>query len=179
MTQPTLQVYYARKLKRVTLQRLLVGKIIHFPQDVTPRDLLVLVDNMVWLQEKAQKDPDFRDKFGVTLKVLAYIIKEKLGSNFRQFTKTRITYLSNNFKTNLGDFGLEKRNIPHQWKLLSGHFEVKSAKPLGTLKSQLPPAQYIGVGYRDKGTAKNPAEDGSPSWQEVAMVPFGRLYEKH
>lgn len=32
----------------------------------------------------------------------------------------------------------------------------------------------IGVGYRDKGTAKNTAWDGSPSWQEVALDEFFR-----
>lgn len=33
----------------------------------------------------------------------------------------------------------------------------------------------IGVGYRDKGTAKNSAEDGSPSWQEVSMCEYFQL----
>ena len=31
------------------------------------------------------------------------------------------------------------------------------------------PKAFIGKGYGDHGTAKNPAFDGSPSWQEVAM----------
>lgn len=30
------------------------------------------------------------------------------------------------------------------------------------------PASFIGVGYRDKGTRRNPEKDGSQSWQEVA-----------
>lgn len=29
--------------------------------------------------------------------------------------------------------------------------------------------RFIGVGYRDKGTARDVSNDGSPSWQEVAM----------
>jgi hypothetical protein len=33
---------------------------------------------------------------------------------------------------------------------------------------KLPPKRIIGIGYRDKGTARDPAIDGSPSWQEVA-----------
>lgn len=36
------------------------------------------------------------------------------------------------------------------------------------LKRNPPPQRYIGVGYRDKGTAKDLTIDGSPSWQEVA-----------
>jgi hypothetical protein len=34
------------------------------------------------------------------------------------------------------------------------------------------PLRRIGVGYRDKGAAKFPAIDGSPSWQEVASAPI-------
>lgn len=30
--------------------------------------------------------------------------------------------------------------------------------------------RFIGVGYKDKGTMKNLAEDGTPSWQEVATA---------
>jgi hypothetical protein len=30
--------------------------------------------------------------------------------------------------------------------------------------------RYIGVGYKDKGTCRNPSFDGSPSWQRVATV---------
>lgn len=33
--------------------------------------------------------------------------------------------------------------------------------------------RFIGVGYKDKGTMKNIAEDCSPSWQEVAAVDLG------
>ena len=34
---------------------------------------------------------------------------------------------------------------------------------------KLKPRNRIGVGYRDKGNARNSAVDGSPSWQEVAL----------
>lgn len=42
--------------------------------------------------------------------------------------------------------------------------------------------RFIGVGYRDKGTAREVSYDGSPSWQEVATSitmdqPFTRLEE--
>jgi hypothetical protein len=33
---------------------------------------------------------------------------------------------------------------------------------------KFPPKKIIGVGYKDKGTRRNNAEDGSPSWKEVA-----------
>jgi len=37
-----------------------------------------------------------------------------------------------------------------------------------------PPRAYIGIGYKDKGSRREPALDGSPKWQEVATH-FGNL----
>jgi hypothetical protein len=37
------------------------------------------------------------------------------------------------------------------------------------LRKDPPPLRYIGVGYRDKGTARVVSEDGSPNWTQVAM----------
>ena len=34
-----------------------------------------------------------------------------------------------------------------------------------------PELRRIGVGYRDKGTARQPSKDGSPRWEEVAVSP--------
>lgn len=45
---------------------------------------------------------------------------------------------------------------------------LKSGKP-----RKPKPRNRIAVGYRDKGSVRNPAEDGSPSWQEVAMSENG------
>lgn len=38
------------------------------------------------------------------------------------------------------------------------------------LPQKLPPCRFIGVGYKDKGTRRDPALDGSPSWKEVAKI---------
>jgi hypothetical protein len=63
-----LQVIYGRKLRRVTLQRAICSLIAYFPEEVTRNHLLALFDNILWLQEKSQKDSDFRVKFGYTLR---------------------------------------------------------------------------------------------------------------
>jgi hypothetical protein len=34
--------------------------------------------------------------------------------------------------------------------------------------TKLPAKRFVGVGYKDKGNRRDPAVDGSPSWQEVA-----------
>jgi hypothetical protein len=180
MTQTSLQVIYAKRLKRMTLQRALVSRLVHFPEKFSHRDLLALVDNMLWFQDKCKRDPDFAKKFGVTLKVLTYCLKQKLGrqvTNLKSVTLTRIKYLSNVLKYNLEGFYFPKRNTANQYKQVSSLFEVRPSKTQGVLKSQLPPEKYIAKGYRDKGTAKIPELDNSPSWQEVASQPFGSLHE--
>jgi len=40
------------------------------------------------------------------------------------------------------------------------------------------PPRRIGVGYRDQGTYREKARDGSPAWQEVAMVTRDELPRK-
>jgi len=52
------------------------------------------------------------------------------------------------------------------------HCQLKYGEPL------IPKAKNrIGVGYRDKGNAKNSALDGSPSWQEVATDEWFQLHK--
>jgi len=42
------------------------------------------------------------------------------------------------------------------------------------LPRRSPAKAYIGIGYKDKGSRREPALDGSPKWQEVATY-FGNL----
>jgi hypothetical protein len=48
-------------------------------------------------------------------------------------------------------------------------------RSLGIPTKQIPPKPYIRVGYKDKGTRRDPSWDGSPSWQEVAMANTEKL----
>lgn len=162
-----LQVIYGRSVRRITLQRAITGKIVHFMEEVTLKDVLVLFDNLLWLQEKCSRDPDFQEKFGLHLKVQAYILKREKIS--KDTLPTVVRKLKNSFLNNFGSFQIPKRNvkqvIAQQYRLV----ELRLPRQPGVPKSKLPPAAYIGKGYRDKGTAKKPAFDGSPSWQEVAQ----------
>jgi len=170
----SLQVVYGTKSKRVTLQRSLVALISHEPEKVNYKHLVVLFDNMLWFQDKALKDPDFEQKFGITLKVLAYILKN-MNLRVTKITETQIRKLSKKFRENLKHFSLEKRNFRQPLKQQWSFVEVRPTKSSGLSKKELKPDRYIGIGYRDKGTAKKPWLDGSPSWQEVAMVPIKEL----
>jgi len=162
------QVIYGRRVKRITLQRVLVGKIVFFPKEVSFKDLILLYDNIIWCQDKSQKDPDFKTKFGLHLKVLASILKEvRLPKD--KISERLVKSLGQKFQRNLDGFYLEKRNVKNPLKQLYKFIELRAPQPLGLEKKRLRPKNFIGVGYRDKGTAKKPWYDGSPSWQEVAI----------
>jgi hypothetical protein len=169
----SLQVTYGRRLKRMTLQRALVAKISFFPKLINYQDILVLFDNLLWCQQKCNQDPFFSEKFGLYLKVLAYIQKRE---NFQEnMTERQLQRLSNSFLNNLEGFSLKERNTKSVLRSIMSKVQVRASKSPGKLTKTLSPAAYIGVGYRDKGSARIPHLDGSPTWQEVAMQPIENL----
>jgi len=58
-------------------------------------------------------------------------------------------------------FGMERTG----W---SKHYRLSFNSRL--VRRRMPPKAYIGVGYKDKGSRRDVAKDGSPKWQEVARV---------
>lgn len=171
----SMRVLISPKIKRVYLQRFLLSKFFHFKEEVDLRDLCCLFENQLWLEKKCQTDNEFLNKFGNSLEELSLILKE---FNFKSETSNRaIDRFSIRLKNSLEDFILPKRNYKEAFKLCNGHFSLKDSLPLGIEKERIPPSARIGIGYRDKGSAKDVAFDGSPSWQEVATH-RGPIYHK-
>lgn len=172
------KIIYSKRLKRVTLQRVLVSKIIFFSKEITRTDLLVLFDNQLFLEDLASSDPSFRSKFGENLGGLSKLLKELRFERGLDFGL--IARLKNRFLKELDGFYLPRRNYPLTSQRVRSLYEVRYQGDLGIPLKQLPPKKFIGKGYSDKGTARNTALDGSPSWQEVASIPLyeGDDYEK-
>lgn len=168
----SLRVTYASALRRITLQRVLGSKIAFFPESVTYEEVLVFYDNLVWCLDKSVKDPDFRHKFGNSLEEISHSVKN-LRFNDRDIPGS-ITKLSKILRP-IDSFILPKRNFSGTWVHFKGKFHVVPTRSLGIPKEQIPPKPYIGVGYKDKGTRRDPSWDGSPSWQEVAMANTEKL----
>jgi hypothetical protein len=167
-----MRVTYAKNLRRITLQRFIVSRIVWQPETVTFTELLALYDNQLWLEDKASKDPSFLQKFGSFL--------EKLSTELKQH---RITYktlnpsihrLSTGLKETAEGHLIPARNLHTTEQHVKGRFHVVPTKESGIPTRELPPVKVIGRGYRDKGTYRDPAWDGSPSWQELATY-FERL----
>lgn len=161
-----MQVTYSKQLRRITLQRFLLSKIVYDLETVTFNDLLVLYDNLLWLQAKAGIDPGFRQKFGSFLEKLAELLKKTRvhPSTFDRTIRGLVPELKEVSEGHL----LPRRNISTVEKYVKGKFHVIPTKALGKPKAELPPVRFIGIGYRDKGSRRDPALDGTPRWQEVA-----------
>jgi hypothetical protein len=159
-------VIYPRGIRRITLQRYLVALIVHDIEEFPIKDLLILYDNLCYLQELCERDPGFSQKFGKTLEALAVILKK--SRMFHTPTQAGFRKLSLELKNDLKGFYYDKRNLKDiQTKVISRYkIEIRQGQPLGTPTDNLPIKRYIGIGYRDKGTARNPAKDGVPTWKE-------------
>lgn len=175
MEQTQKMISISRRARRITLQRYLLSKLVYEKYEFTASDLLALYLNQLWLEQKCAHDSGFLQKFGKTLEVLSSLMKE---INFRtDFTDRALRRFQSRIKENLEDFIFPRRNFA-QISILYRGFVQPIDPTLKTLerKSKKLSKRRIGVGYRDKGTLKNPAVDGSPSWQEVATH-RGPLYE--
>jgi hypothetical protein len=159
-------LHYKTGVRRILLERVLCSKLIYFPEKVTRIDILVLYDNLLHCQDIAAKNENFVDKFGSALEVLTKILKGFQYSNRTDLKSIR--KLGVILEEKLQGFYLPKRNTLTELSKQEDSYSIKPFVSKGTLNKNIPPKVRIGKGYTDKGTARDPAIDGSPSWQEVA-----------
>jgi hypothetical protein len=153
----------------------LLSKFVFFRKELELRDICCLFENQLWLEKKCQSDPEFAQKFGKSLEDLSILMKQ---FNFKTGTTDRaIDRFSKGIQQKLETLILPKRNYYEAKRIVNGQFSLQDSKPLGVAKKTVPPPVRIGKGYRDKGSARNLAKDGSPSWQEVATH-LGPIYHK-
>lgn len=160
------EVKLSRRVRRVSLQRFLSSKIVFEKEKVKFVDLLVLYENQMWLENKCLSDYDFQKKFGSSLEELSKILKNVNLS--RGFNSQTLNLISTRIRDNLQSFLVPRRNYSQFKSRFAGAYRLVEATQPGKEKRKLPEVSRIGKGYRDKGTLKDQAFDGSPSWQEVA-----------
>jgi len=159
-------IRYTGKGRRITLARYLCGLIGYRPEEVERVHILLMYDNFLHIQLLAEKDENFKRKFGEDLESLAKILK-----SFRLQKSTTglcVKKLGAQIRENLEHFSLPERNLKQVSQKIGEMYTIKPSLPTGVPLKQLPQKKYIGKGYTDQGTARNAAEDNSPSWQEVA-----------
>lgn len=170
------KVRYSRKARFISISRLICGKIRYTPKKVCLADLLILYDNQLNLEKLAKRDPSFNSKFGKDLESLAKILKET-RIDVRSVSRA-IKRISSQLKS-LDSFNLPERNLSQLQLRLHNWAWLEKSSSEGVEKCRIPPKRYVGMGYTDKGSARKAWEDGSPTWQEMALIPEDQMMEFH
>jgi hypothetical protein len=160
-------VVYAKHCKRMTLTRVICSIAVFEVENLQLKEVLVLYDNMLYLQDMCMKEEGFRQKFGSSLEDLAKILKNSRLTHTP--TKAGLRRLSRELSV-LKSFIIPHRNLSETKKHVLGKFEVRQGTKLGIPVTNLPLKRYIGIGYRDKGTARDLAFNGELRWQEYCRL---------
>lgn len=164
----SVQLRYTRHCKYITLLRYLTGKLVFDTKRIERIDLLLMFDVLLTLQDLVEKDENFKRKYGLDLESLALILK---SFNLKPTTTLLdAKKLSSQIKEKIPNFILPSRNLTTVWVNVQKMYYFTSSMPSGREMKKIPPKAYIGKGYTDKGTARKPEQDNSPSWQEVAQT---------
>jgi hypothetical protein len=153
-----------RGTNRVVIFKFLLAKLIYAKEGLFIDEYLLLYHLFYELLDNV--DPLFVQKHSILLKRVQ-VIMVKLGGcktfpvHLKDESKYEIKrYLDKNLISSREYFGLAgQRDIRDSFRLILNDTIVPQAPP---------PKRFIGVGYKDKGTCRDPAFDGSPGWQFYA-----------
>jgi hypothetical protein len=146
------------KTKRITLLRFMLAKLWHSEDGISIEEFLLIHELYYDLVEITE---------------CCFLEKNK---NLLETTAKLLVLISNNRSFPLINKNIEKEpptGIPSKREYfgLVGQRDLKKSYRLvfrdTIVPPRLPPDRYIGVGYKDKGSRRNPAKDGSGSWQEI------------
>ena len=162
-------VKFRRGVKKITLFRFLTAKILYDEEGLHLDEFIVLFE--LYYDLIGQTDPSFSNKysewFSSSERFFEVIAQGKVFPlRLKQSEKVQElqSILQPVLPSKSAYFGLKgQRNLRNSFHIiLNDHLPPVKVKP----------KSFIGVGYRDKGTRKNTALDGSPSWQEVSAHNF-------
>jgi len=168
-------VRYKAGTKQMTLYRNLLAKVCYEQGGVSLEEILVLFDLAQKVEEKRRQDRAFDEKYGDWLITSYAFISDLNPQVFPFYYKGNREVAEESLKPFLPSrqayFGWIKNPVR------STPAEIRLRNPLKPQKA-LPPKRYIGVGYKDKGNRRDPAINGSPSWQDVANSEIMRAKEE-
>lgn len=152
-----------RGVRRMAVLRYLLGKLF-WEESLGLDEYVILFELFASLE--SDRDPCFQKKYRDSLaavhELLLEIRDERTFPLQVEWLVERETIRRDNLviPSQRSFFGMKgQKGLRSSYRLvLQRHVIPQRAKP----------KSFIGVGYRDKGTLRNPAVDGSPSWQEVS-----------
>lgn len=158
-------------IKKKDLFRFLLAKMLYEREEGLHLDeFLVLWELYLQLLETNSKDPSFREKYEDFFRN-SFMFFRELGSQKEfpiriedsgnlQYLERISQVLEPMLPTRSAYFGLKGQ------KSLKSGFSLVFQNEI--LSRKIPEGRRIGVGYRDKGSRRDPAFDGSPDWREIA-----------
>lgn len=160
------KVDYQKGTKLITLYRNLLAAIVYEQGGVSIEEVLVLYDLAIKMEEKRVRDGAFSEKYGLWL-ITTFQFMDKLQPKVFPFLcPIGLREQGEHFLTPY----LPSRQAYFGWKrnpVRTTPARILLRNPLAP-PPKIAPKRFLGVGYRDKGSRRDPAHDGSPSWQEVA-----------
>jgi len=164
------KVLIKRGVNRYKLFRFLNSKVILDEEGLHLDEFLCLFELYYQLSESG--DPNFKEnlnnirnesfnmfiKFLSKVKIFPYQPTEKTRQTFQELA-VAVSY--------------DKRSY-HRIKGQNRNKDFRLVFKDTLLPRRSPSKAYIGIGYKDKGSRREPALDGSPKWQEVATY-FGNI----
>lgn len=157
------RILVKRGTKRVNLFRYLVSKMIHDNEGIHLDEFLVIHDLYYHLIES--KDPNLSE--------LSFRLQSPLVSEFfKKFRRNTIFPYQpwDSTRSVMQSLILEILYDRRSYFRIKGQNMNKSFRLIlsDTLIPKKPKAKpYIGIGYKDKGSRRDTAYDGSPKWQDV------------
>ena len=148
--------------KQITFLRNLIAGVLYEPGGTSIEDFLVIFELYDRCVGKAETDPVFGEKYGEWLITVHQVLVRWKPRSF-PFTPTNvredIERLAPYLPSKAAYFGW-RRN------------PARGGSAKVVLRSQMQPPKaipkrFVGVGYKDKGTRRDPATDGTPRWQDA------------
>lgn len=158
-----------RSVKRVTIQRTILSLVVWNRKELQEEHIHVLFQNQLWLEQKCLSDKAFSRQFEADIVKISKALK---STNFKAgIDSVAIKRLRTRLKqSQLDHFFYPTRHLPGLVLRLEQAYEIQKYKESGVPTSSIPEKRWMGIGPRDNGTQRNPAIDGSPSWQEVGSI---------
>jgi hypothetical protein len=150
---------------RVVLLKFLLAKLRYSIEGLSIEEFLLL--NHLFFDLTESKDPLFQKKYSCFFRKLEILIS--MMSKIRIFP----IHLSERGKENLDEHFNDIIPTSREYFGLAGQRDLRNSFRLvlndTLIPRAVPPKRFIGVGYKDKGSRRDPAFDGTPSWQETAQ----------
>lgn len=162
---------YTMKIKKgtrkIVLFQFLLSKFVYDFDGLHLDEYILLYELFLLLCD--EKDPKFQEKYGQSLTFVKFLISKISGAeNFplrmknSEEDRQKIASLCGTVcLSKHAYYGMRgNRNISDSYRISINFFRAPQ---------RLPAKRFIGVGYKDKGSRREPSFDGSPRWQEIGQ----------